>query len=442
MEHGLKIEGLAFSYPGGPELLRGADLRVLPGRCAAVTGGNGAGKSTLVKIAAGIIPNFQRGELRGYVAAGGREGVPPAAVLQDLDSQLLRDTVGAELSFFLKYGGLSASPAEAARGMGIEGLLPRETATLSSGQKQRFLLACGLYFSGGGTVILDEPNAFLDAEARALLAVKLSELKSAGRSILLAGHDFTGFDAVIDDWYTLEGGRLVPGRPSRRERAPSRMAGAPGPARLRAEGLAYTHEGKDRLLEPSSLELRAGAMTGLVGANGSGKTTVARLLSGFYAPPEGAVLFDGGAAGRGWLKENVRLVSARPLNQLPGQTVEENLRRSLASAGRLAPLSLDEGVELAGLGPLLGRRVSRLSYGELQKVLALSSVLRAPEALLLDEPLLSLDAAGLDSTLELLGRFMSGGKGVLMISHMADLVGALCGRAYRMEGRAVRPAEV
>lgn len=440
MEHGLKIEGLTFSYPGGPELLRGADLRVLPGRCAAVTGGNGAGKSTLVKIAAGIIPSFQRGELRGGVAAGGRDGMPPAAVLQDLDSQLLRDTVEAELSFFLKYGGLSASPREAASGMGIEELLPRDTATLSSGQKQRFLLACGLYFSGGGTLILDEPNAFLDAEARALLAGRLAELKASGRSILLAGHDFTGFAGVVDDWYTLENGRLQPGRPARREGPAARRAGPAGPARLRAEGLSYTHGGTHRLLEPSSLELRAGAMTGLVGANGSGKTTVARLLSGFYAPPDGTVLFDGGAAGRAWLKENVRLVSARPLNQLPGQTVEENLRCSLASAGRRAPLSLGEGVELAGVGPLLGRRVSRLSYGELQKVLALSSVLRAPEALLLDEPLLSLDAAGLDSTLELLGRFMAGGKGVLMISHMEELVKDLCAGVYRMEGRAVRPA--
>ena len=36
-------------------------------------------------------------------------------------------------------------------------------------------------------------------------------------------------------------------------------------------------------------------------------------------PPDGTVLFDGGAAGRAWLKENVRLVSARPLNQLPAR---------------------------------------------------------------------------------------------------------------------------
>lgn len=434
---GLKVENLSFSYAGGRRLLDGAELRLAPGRCAAVTGGNGAGKSTLVKILAGVIPAFRGGELSGSVTFNGRPGFLPAAVLQDLDAQLMRDTVESELSFFLKYGGMGAAPAEAAAGMGITGLLGRPTADLSSGQKQRFLLACALYFSGGGLVVLDEPNAFLDAEARALLVSRLAGLKASGRAVLLAGHDFTGFGGLIDDHYRLEGGRLEPCALPAPVQPPSFSASA-GPARLVAEGLAYSRPGGPSL-EPSGIALAAGAVTGLVGPNGSGKTTVARLLSGFYEPPEGAVSFDGASAGLAWQRANVRLVSARPLNQLPGQTVEENLRFALGSACGRAPLGFDEGVELAGAGPLLGRKVSRLSYGELQKVLALASVLRSPEALIIDEPLLSLDRGSLESMLGLLGRFVSGGKSVLLISHMQELVRGLCASVYRMEGPAIKP---
>src|SRR5262249_7729158 len=139
-------------------------------------------------------------------------------------------------------------------------------------------------------------------------------------------------------------------------------------------------------------------VVGLVGHNGAGKSTLLRLLALLEAPTEGQVLWNGKAvAGRGAraaLRRRVTLVEQRPM--LFRGTVRDNLEYGLhvrdighaAANGIIADV-----VEKLGLGPLLARRRSELSDGEVQRVAIARALVLRTEVLLLDEPTSSADRA-------------------------------------------------
>jgi len=139
---------------------------------------------------------------------------------------------------------------------------------------------------------------------------------------------------------------------------------------------------------------------GLFGPSGAGKTTVLEALAGLRSSARGRIEI----AGRTWLdtERGVRLPpEARGVGYVPQELllfphldVLGNLRvgerRALRSARHLAP---ERVLEVLGLAPLAGRSVAALSGGERQRVALGRALCSAPELLLLDEPLASLDLA-------------------------------------------------
>jgi tungstate transport system ATP-binding protein len=135
----------------------------------------------------------------------------------------------------------------------------------------------------------------------------------------------------------------------------------------------------------------------LVGHNGAGKSTLLRLLALLETPSEGQVLWNGAAVAKGdraALRRRVTLVEQRPV--LFRGTVRENLEyglrvrdiRHAAAAGIIGDV-----VDRLGLGPLLSRRRTELSDGEVQRVAVARALLLRTDVLLLDEPASSADRA-------------------------------------------------
>jgi molybdate transport system ATP-binding protein len=143
----------------------------------------------------------------------------------------------------------------------------------------------------------------------------------------------------------------------------------------------------------------------LFGASGCGKTTLIQLLAGLLRPDagrievDGALLFDAGRVdiaperrAIGYVFQDARL--------FPHRSVLGNLRYGEQRArGRAVSASLDDVVDLLGLGRLLDRRTHQLSGGERQRVAIGRALLSRPRLLLLDEPLASLDRARRDEVL-------------------------------------------
>jgi energy-coupling factor transport system ATP-binding protein len=165
----LAMRGVWHEIHDGPAILRGLDLRLLPGEPVVLMGRNGAGKSTLLRHAAGLLA-----PTRGTVKRAGRV----ALLLQNPGDYFLHERVDAE-----------ASPA-ALEQVGLAGWGARHPRDLSGGQRQRLALAIVLGGEEPAAVLaLDEPTRGMDRAAKRALATWLAKRSEDGLAVLVATHD-------------------------------------------------------------------------------------------------------------------------------------------------------------------------------------------------------------------------------------------------------------
>jgi heme exporter protein A len=152
----------------------------------------------------------------------------------------------------------------------------------------------------------------------------------------------------------------------------------------------------DRLvLRGLSLTLQGGEILQVVGANGSGKTSLLRILSGLSAPTAGEVCWRDDDIHRDptrWRSE--LLYAGHAAGASPNLTVAENQRFALALVGRPPRVALGTALARVGLANYAATMVGRLSAGQRQRLM-LARLLQIPaQAWLLDEPLTALDEDG------------------------------------------------
>jgi ABC-2 type transport system ATP-binding protein len=183
-------------------------LQLQPGQTVALLGPNGAGKTTTVELLlglgkpdAGVVRLF--GGPPAAAVAAGRVG----AMLQD--AGLPQWAKVAELISLVR--GLYPQPlslADALRLTDLEDIAGRQTQRLSGGQRQRVRLALALA-GNPELLVLDEPTAALDVEARRTFWERMRESVVAGRTVLFATHRLEEADAVADRIVVIAGGRLL-----------------------------------------------------------------------------------------------------------------------------------------------------------------------------------------------------------------------------------------
>lgn len=167
--------------------------------------------------------------------------------------------------------------------------------------------------------------------------------------------------------------------------------------------------GRRIVLRDVSLSLRAGAVVHVAGANGSGKTSLLRVLAGLARPRRGELRRAGTCA---FVPERVQLAPAlRPAEWLGA------MRRLRG----LEPLDWAAAAGASGLDPaVLERSSASLSKGMLQRVALLEALHAQPALLLLDEPCSGLDAPGR----EWLSARLAGGPAVLLTDHSGAIAPA------------------
>ncbi|MGE0747859.1 MAG: ABC transporter ATP-binding protein [Rhodospirillales bacterium] len=208
---------------------------------------------------------------------------------------------------------------------------------------------------------------------------------------------------------------------------------------LSVEGLTKSFGGL-RAVDDVGFEVAAGETVGLIGPNGSGKTTVLNLLTGAFPADAGRVTFEGRAlAGvpahaiaRAGIARTFQLV--RPLH---GMTVAENVVVGRAFGARRANLAdarreADDMLALVGLAGRGAEPVDRLTYID-QKRLDLARALAGePRLVLLDEWLAGLNPTELEDGIALLRRLKARGLAIVLVEHVMHAVRSLCDRCVVM----------
>jgi ABC-2 type transport system ATP-binding protein len=198
-------------------------------------------------------------------------------------------------------------------------------------------------------------------------------------------------------------------------------------------------------LHDVTLEIRAGEIFGLIGRNGAGKTTFAKIIATLVQPTEGTVAVRGfdSVKDEGRVRAQVGLASAEERSFYWRLTIEQNLlffARLYGMDDRAARARIAELVALFELGPLARRRFGQLSTGNKQRVIVTRAMLSDPPILLLDEPTRSLDplaAAEMRSTIRKLAAG-SQPKTVLLTSHNLTEIEELCDRVAIISGGRIR----
>lgn len=199
-----------------------------------------------------------------------------------------------------------------------------------------------------------------------------------------------------------------------------------GRAVIELEGIERRF-GETWALRGLELEVPPGRVVGLLGPNGSGKTTAMRILMGVIAADAGTMRYRG------------RPVGAEARRRIGYMPEERGLYQSMRAHDQLVYLGRVAGLDRVrarrratellgrlGLGDRGGEAVERLSLGNRQRVQLAATLMHEPEALVLDEPFSGLDPLAVDDLGSILTDAAAQGRTVLLSSHQLDLVEDLC----------------
>lgn len=397
-------------------------------------------------------------------------------VQQSPDNQLVTDKVWHELAFGLESLGYDTPAirrrvAEMASFFGIQNWFYQNVADLSGGQKQLLNLAAVMTLDPD-LLILDEPTSQLDPIAASDFLNALSKLnRELGTTILLTEHRLEEALPLASRVAVLDRGRVLAqgtpqevGQALKTQNHPMFLA-MPTPLRVWAAVNSgdtppiTVREGRDWLakyaashplqplpdepvhprageaavsckelffkyekdspdvLKGLSLEVGRGEFLALLGGNGTGKTTLLKLLSGLEKPYRGELRVNGTMA----------VLPQNPQTLFVKKTVREDLLELCGDQARTAHVTA-----LCRLDGLLDRHPFDLSGGEQQRAALAKVLLLDPDVLLLDEPTKGLDAQFKRIFAGILQALLDRGVTVLMVSHDIEFCASYAHRCALM----------
>ncbi|MBQ0135092.1 MAG: ABC transporter ATP-binding protein, partial [Clostridiales bacterium] len=409
-------------------------------------------------------------------------------VLQDSDGQFIGLTVAEDIAFALENDcveepELHGRVLEAARAVSMEEHLLHAPKELSGGQKQRVSMA-GVLVEQVELLLFDEPLANLDPATGKTAIELIDELqKRTGAAVIIIEHRLEDvLQRHVDRVVLMGEGRIlsdtdpdtllctealrengireplyltalkyagVPLRPEmhpasaedlalsgeQREQvrrwfqaAAQKKSEEKGSAQLSVESVSFRYPNGFQALSDISVSIRKGEMVAIVGKNGAGKSTFAKLLCGFLSPDRGSLSLTGCELAALSVKEradHIGYVMQNPNQMISKTMIYDEVALGLRTRG-VAEAEIrsrvEETLKVCGLYPFRNWPVSALSYGQKKRVTIASILVLEPEIILLDEPTAGQDYRHYTEIMEFLTALNRRGITVVLITHDMHLM--------------------
>ncbi|MFW6371265.1 MAG: ATP-binding cassette domain-containing protein [Bacteroidota bacterium] len=447
------FEQYSFKYNNNRDwALKEINLELKQGIITILAGASGSGKSTLLKAIAGIIPNFTKGITRGFNATIGMDVArtslniitQKAGILfQNADAQFFNLSVEDEICFGMLNRGwdkhkIFERMEEMLRFFQLQDVRHLPCQALSEGQKQKTILA-SIMAVNPSLLLLDEPFAHLDSQQVNDLIHELKKLKKQGTTIIIAEHRLDKISEIADRVLVLKNGEVKEEAPAEwlnsnenrkkyglREKTSASWQNqvyAPPTDKILTgikNGLIKYNSGFER--EVKNFLATQGSQIVIKGTNGSGKTSILKILSGLKKLASGHTI-------PGKIKPGsfTSMALQQTDNQLFMDTVEDEILAFSKDKNFAETMLLKLGLdEYRKINPFC------LSEGQKQRVVLASVFSRKTPVILLDEPTTGMDGEQLELFTDMLNNVSSNEQACILATHDETLMQKLDFNMYNI----------
>lgn len=197
---------------------------------------------------------------------------------------------------------------------------------------------------------------------------------------------------------------------------------------LELDNVNFSYNKEKQILKNVSFKINKGNMAAIVGRNGAGKSTISKLVCGFYKPTSGRILFDGNDMVDDTIKERsekIGFVMQNPNQMISKTMVYDEVAFGLKIRG-LSDSQIKERVyetlKICGLYGYRNWPISALSFGQKKRVTIASILVLNPEMIILDEPTAGQDFKHYTEIMEFLVDLNKKGVTILMVTHDMHLM--------------------
>lgn len=409
-------------------------------------------------------------------------------VLQDTDGQFIGITVGEDIAFALENNMIPLEEMRervenAATIVDMASFLHARIHELSGGQKQRVALA-GVLVNDIDIVLFDEPLANLDPASGLSAIALMDELqKKEQKTVIIVEHRLEDvLSQSVDRIILMDQGKIIANTtpndiltsailPKHSIREPLyikalKYAGclldvtmnvtninqlevksfAPkvlewlesihlvekekehSTPLLQLKDLSFHYQENIQILTNISLDIHQGEMISIVGANGTGKSTFAKLLCGFEKPTTGSIEFIGIHSANDSIKERgqrVGFVLQNPNHMFSKQLIYDEVALGLQQENLPAfevKERVEETLKICGLYPFRNWPISALSYGQKKRLSIASILVLEPSIILLDEPTAGQDFKHTTELMMFLESLQQRGVTIILITHDMHII--------------------
>ncbi|TRZ36584.1 ABC transporter ATP-binding protein [Niallia circulans] len=454
-------------------VLNHVSLDFQPGENVLILGPSGSGKSTLLSVLAGIIPDHIEAKVKGEVIRTQNMGI----LFQDPDTQFCMEHVDEEIAFSLENRNVPAEEMvlkikSLLEVVGLKVELNTRIAALSGGMKQRLALASVLALEPD-VLFLDEPTAQLDPVSRKEFFKLLNQLASQGQTMIIVEHVLDGciewMDRVIllnkhgevigdghpqyileqckgqmeeagiwrpeiypFEWHKVIGDKNHPLSKQLNEKYLQSKTKKDTfqhntDSLMSAEAVSISYERMPVLCDVN-FQFGKGEWISIIGKNGSGKSSLLKVLAKLKKVSKGSVAFKDIHL-KSWkesqLYEKIGFVFQNPEWQFINKTVYEEILYSGEQQNvkkESAEAKAKELLEEFGLLNYSNRNPFNLSFGQKRRLSVATMLLLNQEVLLLDEPTFGQDKHSAESLLSLLKKRQEHGTTIVMVTHDMNIV--------------------
>lgn len=198
--------------------------------------------------------------------------------------------------------------------------------------------------------------------------------------------------------------------------------------------------GHRRILREVSLSVERGKTVGLVGANGSGKSVLFKILCGFEKPDKGDVYVRGRQLGKNGrdFPDNMGVFINSP-GFIGIYSGFQNLKFLADIQGRIGEEEIAEAMDKVGLDPSDKTKVAHYSLGMKQKLGLAQAIMEVQDILILDEPFNALDYKTYEDIRTIIRMLKAEGKTIFLTSHRYKDIDQLCDQVYSIEDGRLMP---